>query len=358
VAGSAGAALVVLAGCRDDGAGSIDADGRTGPLLVAVDEDTVFVYGGDGVDGPRNDAFLADVATGDTVPVDDPPLAHGLTNIAQGLPVGDEIMLLGHPCGEEVPDDPMGTCTPGLYGAAVFSVADETWRAVDLPASLAEVEHGRRTPVGVASDGRAVWVLGGSDFGGPAQFWTYDVAGDVWSRLPAIYQRVDQPCIAGDRVVVVHRSTRRSRRASLLTLDLSEAGADWRESPPVPPLPRGNTGIPQDVLCLGDRVLVHDPFGDPAYLRDVPGDGATRWKDVPRFDAMVPDHLVAGDAVVVIDDRARHGGVLAYDEAGDRWRPVGDSPGDVDRPVWTGDRLVGWSRSGAGLVVVDVDLDT
>jgi hypothetical protein len=350
--------LVVLAGCRDDGLDSIDADDRTGPLLVAVDEDTVFVYGGDGVDGPRNDAFLADLATGDTGALDDPPLPHGLTNTVQGIRVGDEIMLLGHPCEDEIPDDPMGTCTPGLYGAAVLSLQDQTWREVDLPPSLVEVTHGRRTPVGVTSDGRAVWVLGGSDTGGRAQFWAYEVAEDEWVRLPAIDQQVEQPCIAGDHVVVVHRSTRRNRRASLRTLDLTEARPDWRESPPVPPLSRGTTGIPQDVLCIGDRALVHDPHGDPAYLRDIAGGGASRWRVVPRFDAMVPVHLAAGDSIIAVDDRAREGGVLAYDEGADGWRPVGDSPGDVDRLVWTGDRLVGWSQSGQGLVAIDVDLDT
>jgi hypothetical protein len=338
--------LLVTAGCRDDP--GLDAAGsdaaRSGPLLVPVDEDTVFVYGGDRGSDVLADAALHDLRTGDVEQLDNPPLPAGLTNIAGGVLVDDTIVLLGHPCLEPIPDDPMGTCSPGRYGAAALALEDRTWSVVDLPAELREVEHGRRTPVGATTDGRAVFVLGGSDFspGGEA-LWAYDVHEEAWEELASPRGRIDRPCLAGDVLVSVDRGSP-VRRPHVETLDLVDPQGRWRRSDPLPdPLRRPGDflGDPEP-LCLDDAVLVHGPHGHTSYLRSTdPGSG---WTIVAGVDASAPEYVWTGDRVLAVGG-SKGDPVAVLD--GDRWRSVGTVDEPVDRLVWTGTRLVGWPNGGA-----------
>lgn len=182
--------------CGDDGgsanrvearaASAEDFNHRSQPI-TAWTGTHLFVYGGVDSPGaaPLGDAALVDPSSGEVTALPPAPFEVPLDSFGAAAVVGDAVFLLGILCSEPSEDN-VGSCEPGDYAAAQFSLAEQTWRSVELPSELGEVRSGHRRSLGVTSDGRVVLFLGPANVSDPAipYFWTYSPASGEWANLP------------------------------------------------------------------------------------------------------------------------------------------------------------------------------
>jgi hypothetical protein len=239
----------------------------------------------------------------------------------------------------------------------VLSLDDRTWRTVDLPDELQDTADGRRDVVGATADGRAIFVLGGSTFA-PASgdFWAYDVAGKLWAQLPDPATTTAHSCLTDDTLVVVSRQGP-AERPHVRVLDLTDPGAGWAETVPIPDRPGRRSSLGDaDALCLDDRVLVHGPLGNRAYLHSTDvGSVNDPWAEVQPFDASAPAYLWTGDDLLLVGGGEGDAPVARYDLEAGEWVEIGSVADDLSRLTWTGSVVVGWPLAGGSEPVV-VDL--
>jgi len=348
----------VLRGDPDD-----DWDERASPALAWVG-DRLFVYGGNPVPGesesvrtlePLNDAALIDPDDGRVDVLPDPPFERPLRGSPAALAVDDEVLVVGQLC-REPPEGAERACSGGAYRAAVYSVAEDDWREVELPGRLERISNGQSVPVGVTSDGHAVVILGPQDgFGALAgrQLWVYSLADDEWEPLPTPGALIEGACLADDAVVVgsgllaetaddavgdvVPTDPAQLALAgpTLQVLSLAADSRVWFPTPAAGVLPTGDTA---SMTCGDERVLVDDGTGVKRIFELGPGGG---WvASAPQPDDTVHDaHLWTGEEFLFL---APNTPTLAYDPEDDSWRGIEGSAATSARSVWTGDSVVGW----------------
>ncbi len=211
---------------------------RAGATLVPLGPDRLFVYGGSDEGGPRNDAAVVDLVSGEAELVQpDAPFPDPVDSV-DGVLAGDHVVLVGILCAEVAAED-IDPCRPGTPAMVDWSVREGTWRTVDVPDEVDGVVSGWRHVAGSTADGRAVVQLGPSE--GPSR-WTYQPATGEWTSLPAPGAFIDRPCMAGDTLVGVSSAfhdqpgnvdadseTDLTRAAPYLALlDLSAESRRWR----------------------------------------------------------------------------------------------------------------------------------
>jgi len=112
---------------------------RRNPIIVSG-ESFVFVWGGvttsAGVQESFADGALFDRAEGTWAGLPDAPFPSGLYQ-GGGAHVGGDVVVVGTPCGRTSSSDDEANCEGQGLEAAAFNVEDESWRQLDLPASLA-----------------------------------------------------------------------------------------------------------------------------------------------------------------------------------------------------------------------------
>jgi hypothetical protein len=357
---------VVAAGCRD-GSGTderaasttVDTQASEGRILAtAWTDDGLFTYRlvDDGDGGPRSDAAsVIDLMTGNEIPVEDPPFDFPLTVRPDLAVVGDEVFVAGVECEEFVAeeDEEHDVCVPGTRSAAVFDLAEGTWRAVELPAEIADLEPEDYLAVnGVLGDGRiVVQVSAGSIHPGGHRFWTYSPSADAWEVARDFDGGVDGVCLAGDELVLSTSTVNTDALfgeekvdLTLHSLDLGDPSADWVTGEPLPGVRFMGTG-----LACTDTFAV--AFGDEAFsphnlnqlwpiahrhrLDDVASGG---WDEVEglRRDVLIYGALRVGDRIaLLVQGLTMVIGSNGRAELG----AVPSAPPDVS-PVWTGEQLV------------------
>ena len=353
--------LGVLRGDGDD-----DWARRGAPALAWTGE-SVFVYGGEPVPPeservstvePLSDAALIDPESGEVDVLADPPFGRPLRTQAAALAVGDEVLLVGQTCRES--DNDRQPCRAGSYRAAVYSSADDEWREVDLPESVAAIGNGQSEAVGVTSDGRAVLLLGGrGGFGALAnrEIWTYAPADDEWEALPAPGSLIEGACLAGDAVVVgsgllaqsadeappagrrggtgARRDDRQGAGPTLRIMALNGATRVWFPTEPAGVVPTGDRA---GMTCGETRVLVDDGGGTMRVFELGAGGG---WSTPapPPGDDVHASRLWTGEEFLFLDSNSP---TLAYDPGADAWRGIERSAPTGERSVWTGTAVIGW----------------
>lgn len=373
-----------LAACGSAGSpeagGPVDEVGlspRQSPALAWVG-DRLFVYGGavgtpdpvgddpfagaprspEGVVLARTDGALFDVEAPAMERLAEAPFPDPV-QYPEAIAVDDEVVVLGIDCPRPNPDpeDTSGTCEPGTYAAAVYSVTDAEWREVTMPAALDGLANGATEPVGATSDGRAVFVLGPRD-DVIEQLWAYTPADDRWERLPSPEVRVDAQCLAGDTVAVMSGSILEDVGEPLLSdtdpqprgwvgyvdptlhlLTLTDDELQWRITVAAEEAPLG-TAIAQ-LDCTDDMALFRNTGSMPQFHSVLSG--------YERDDWLVPSpspaeghfsHVLGiGDRMIFFNSNNIQSAV--YDPATDEWQLLeGDLA--VQYPVWTGDAITGW----------------
>jgi len=396
--------LLALVSCGDDGPQGARVEttadqfvARASPATVWA-RDRLFVYGGtdrpeyvetspdeggsqaspdsavdstaapEEVDVPLGDAALIDPASGELEVLPPPPFEAPLQVLAPAVVVGDTVVLMGILCPAPIPDDSSGNCEPGSYAAATMSLADRTWRPLEVPAGLETVRNGHRTAVGATSDGRAVFVLGRktTDVGGE-ELWSYDPETDTWAELPNPGVRIDGLCMADDTVVALTGSVSQDgevagedqpapggaedfQAPSLRLFNLDAADAEWTATPGAEVEPQ--TYVPQPLLaCAGSDAVIHNGVGGELRVHSLtPGAEQEPWRLASQkpADGLYSSLLWTGSELLFLNpsDTIDEAPDLAYDVAADKWRvlEVDVNPGVT--PLWTGSAVTGWPESG------------
>jgi hypothetical protein len=345
---------------------------RTNPLLIPINGSRVFVYGGYADSGDfvaLNDAAVVDISSGSAELVGESPLPTGLTVPVTGAAVGDAVVIFGTLCSAIIPEDPMGSCEPGTYGAAQYSLGDQSWSSVTVPEELAAVEFGRRHVVGATSDGRVVVLV--TNAGNQEQFMTYRPSNRSWETLPPLSINANRPCMAGDTIVVASSALedadpgavpggpeeREAARPYLSLLTLSEASPRWRITPSAP---QGVQWEMPMLECLDNAALTWSGSLDTPAIHPVGSDAVNRGWAVLESppDGIYLDVLWTGREVVAFDES---GGLVgagpsrALDVSSRNWREIPTPEEALDRPVAVDGRVVGWSESaGSDVLVAEV----
>ncbi len=371
------ALMVVCAGCAPDDPDSSGQDPtveselvpRRAPALAWMDG-RLLVVGGTPVEPvdevvtmpsiPLSDAHLLDPETGEAEALPEPPT--GPVEAPAHLAVGtDHVMLFGIRCSEPF-EDSEDYCNPGTYGAAVLDVERRTWEEADVPAELASMENGYRGVVGESAPGEFVVLAGvpdnhvNSPFG--KELWHYSVADGRWARIPDPGVRIVDVCqasgvtivltvkIESDGVVVaedqpyeggtdayVQPSVRVFRRAA-------EGETSWRASEVAP---ISDWQAPPQLACTADGVLVHGAPGEQAFASLSADGDLSAWRDpgpAPAEGAVFSADLTAERSVYLVETS---GGVaVRFDTATGTWGEMLDMPTVDDRPVWSGEAVIGW----------------
>lgn len=126
-----------------------------------------------------------------TEPPFDPPLAG-----PKGTWTGSELLVVGAPCKDQPADEAtQENCTPGGLKAGAFDPVKNTWREVELPASVEDDAHKRSIQAIGSSADRSVFILNG-------QYWLRSANG-AWSELQAPPIKARSLCLVGDQLVAV-----------------------------------------------------------------------------------------------------------------------------------------------------------
>ncbi len=325
---------------------------RRGSPALAWTGDRLFVYGGTRVprdpETVRSSAPLANAAliapgSGEVDPLPAAPFERALKVAPAAAVVGDEVLVVGALCREATED--LG-CPPGGYRAAVYSIPDDEWRAVEMPDQVKLISNGQAEAVGTTSDGRAVLVLGARDgFGALAnrQIWTYSPADDAWERLPDPGALIEGVCLAGDAVIVgsgLLRETATTGDANGVGARLRVMALDGDARAWFPTVAAGvaPTGDQASMTCGETRVLVDDGGGALRIFDLGPGGGWRTPVEQPGDDVHA-SRLWTGEEFLFLDPGSP---TMAYDPDSDTWRGIeGSGPSGVN-PVWAGDAVVAW----------------
>lgn len=343
---------------------------RGSPALAWTGE-RLFVYGGNPVPSerenalnaePLNDAALIDPANGDVDQLPDPPFDRPLRVAPAAVAVDDEVVVLGQLCRETDRDD--RACDAGAYRGAVYSVADDDWREIDLPNHLKLISNGQSEGLGTTSDGRAVLVLGGRDgFGAIAnrEIWTYSPADDEWEQLPSPGSLIEGVCLAGDDLVVgsgllpqtaagapVTPTDPAAGGPSLAVLALDGDARVWFPTGQAGVMPTGD----QASITCGDEVVLFDDGSEALRVFDFGPEGGWRNPAPKPGDDAHASRLWTGEEFLFLDANAP---TLGYDPVADTWRGIENSAPTGLRSVWTGDSVVGWPGRTDTPVQFDVD---
>jgi hypothetical protein len=299
---------------------------------VAWTGDRLFVYAGERATSDEpfvNEAGLVDPERRGVELLPEPPV-DGALEVTTALLVEDEVLLTGLHCAEPQPE--VEECPPTDYTALAYSLADDEWRSVALPAQLRGAQ-GRHEALGATSDGRAVYRFRPS--GGSAFFWTYAPDDDRWERIPPPTGRLDDACLAGDRLVAltVRFAGAGFSHPRLNVRVLQGGGGAWRATEPA-------EGVSVDELsvgCLDDAALVHDRRLEVRRLH--PLGAGTSWVETTRPPPGGSSYRASfwtGHELVFLSlsppDFPAGGPGLAYDPATDRWRALRGAP-RADEPV-------------------------
>jgi hypothetical protein len=346
---------------------------RGSPALAWTGE-RLFVYGGNPVPSeresalnaePLNDAALIDPANGDVDQLPDPPFDRPLRVGPAAVAVDDEVVVVGQLCRETEHDD--RACDAGAYRGAVYSVADDDWREIDLPNHLKLISNGQSEALGTTSDGRAVLVLGARDgFGAVAnrEIWTYSPADDEWEQLPSPGSLIEGVCLAGDDVVVgsgllpqtaagppVTPTDPAAVGPSLAVLALDGDARVWFPTGQAGVMPTGD----QASITCGDEVVLFDDGSEALRVFDFGPEGGWRNPAAKPGDDVHASRLWTGEEFLFLDANAP---TLGYDPVADTWRGIENSAPTGLRSVWTGDSVVGWPGRTDTPVQFDVDGDS
>ena len=314
--------------------------------------DRLFVFGGTPVPDdtesvrtvePLNDAALIDPETDEVDVLPEPPFDRPLRGRPAALTVDDEVFVIGQRCRETENEE--RACDGGAYDAAVYSMADEEWRTVELPGRLEVISNGQSEPVGVTSDGRAVVLLGARDgFGALAnrEVWTYSLSDDVWESLPSPGVLIEGACMAGDAVVVgsgllaeTADDSAGNLGPTLRVMGLNSETRVWFPTESAGVVPTGDIA---SMTCGDDLVLVDDGSVTKRVFDLGPGGG---WREAAPQpgDDLFTSHLWTGDEFLFLD---RNSPTLAYDPDRDSWRGIEGAAATGVQSVWTGELVVGW----------------
>ena len=351
---------------------------RTEPAQ-ALAGDQLFVYGGSIPDEPLdeggllNDAALVDASSGDVEILPEPPFAEPLWH-ATAVGSNDTVLLLGRLCQIGPDYDPESDmsgdpdCRPGTYAAGVLDVPSRSWKAAEIPPSLAEL-HGAEAvseALGITADRDAVVQLG--DYRSP-EFWKLNLATLAWQQLAPSPERVDDACLMNDALLVLTTSYRHNdtlseedprleRRPGLRAgsesdgyvnpriakLDLA-AESEWATvevatgqvnslSPPV--LTCGSTGFAA-IVPLGS------PTADFAIFNRVTGASGDA-VDPPMPSPVIKDQVWVGDDLVFLPAAIEAGRpALVYNAASGSWRTVEGVPPVTRGALAMANEIVGYS---------------
>ena len=367
-AGHVAAALVVLAvivivvvSRRGESASPSLVDPATlrGESLAWTGEG-LLVFGGTPPEGGSRlaeSATLVDVASGDIEALPLPPFPVGFFGAAL-VAVDDTVVLVAGRCDDAESEEE--DCPPGTYVSATLSLEERSWTEVEIPDALASTV-GLYDAVGATSDGHAVFRLGTRR---DAEYWTYSVADRVWAEVPSPGVRLDDACLAGDRLVVVNATLRSLEdvapgepydhweAVTLHVRDLADPDGEWQATPPNRTFRVPGRGLRPEVECTSEAVLVRDD--DERHARRIlePDSIDDPWPetaDPPELE-FLPATIEAGNEIVFLgtDDGPLTAAspTRAYDPVLDRWRVLVGAPVGAEPLVWTGDSLVGYRPPG------------
>ncbi len=226
--------------------------------------------------------------------------------------------------------------------------------------------------LGVASDGRAVLVVGETR----GEHWLFDATTREWTALPPPpvapvggddrrtgFSSVTAECLAGDTLVVMEPAVSGDPRSGgsggggggvrTHVLDVV-AGGDWTTLADAPQVAGEMDPL---VSCAGSHAIVTDG-ATAGVLVDLAGNERSggwqldladgTWSDLPRSpDLPMSDGLPAGPFVTRLWTGAELlllplGGEqpgLAYDPVAGAWRALADVPGDAMAAIWADDRV-------------------
>jgi hypothetical protein len=241
-------------------------------------------------------------------------------------------------------------CLPGTVSAAVFGLADQAWRTIDLPDQVAAGDWQQpRNFLGVTTDGRVVLEAVTGTTEASQAFWTYQPEGDVWTQLPSPGVENAGGCLAGDHLIVASGTETAEGYGNLRvhSLALDEPGASWVRGEPARGVELMSSGA---IVCGPSFVLMSDftaldpldPVVRVVMLHHAVPDVTTGgWAEIPLSGDFLADAAEeADDRLVLIDGRR----ALAIGPG-----PTATSfevphvPHDF-WAVWTGDDLVLISR--------------
>lgn len=316
---------------------------RTGQITAWTD-DGMFVYGG--VDQTRESvggAALIDPRTGSATSLPE-PFDVPIRRVGVAAPIEGGVMLVGELCERTVYEEELAYCEPGGLVGAVMSLADRTWRSMEMPD---ELRAGPRSSwivelAGVTPSGSVVLrlVTEGVRAVGDAPFWVYRPGDDEWHRLPDLGIVPDDFCLAGDQLVLVTSEssaaggTRSNVRLHSFSVD-SPRGS-WLALRPLSSV--DDWGAEPMVSCGGSFAVVHGyalSAGEGvAYSQAVQPPGG--WAELaPMPEIVVASEVWTGQELVLFGETG--GAVALIDGA---WARVDVPPWPVGSdPVWTGEQI-------------------
>jgi hypothetical protein len=329
--------------------------------------DDVFVFGGFVIPGagpgpllePQNDGAIYNLRSGRWRVLPDAPFTSALYQ-ASGVWSGEEVFVLGTPCGPTSTDKELARCKPGGLQMAAYSPSSDTWRLVEGVEAPDGAGFSEGFPVETVGLG---WVAGEAVFSVPTadpeqQLLFVDPA-DGTLRWAARLDGSDTVCATGDAVVAVQSGQVSAEGAitapnptavaeSLRTFELEPATHKWVKVDETPK-PASAGAMFERVYCSGDQ-LVYLPVMPPPIGFDA---GALRW-DAARTEwtAIPPLGGVefSGDATIAESDGALVIWVLGSDSL--LILPSGAATWTT-KPTPTGARAAVTLSATDGLVLVD-----
>jgi hypothetical protein len=362
----------VEAGAAQEG-GVDDFSEVTAPSIAWTGE-ALFVYAGLQADGPMNAAGLVDPESAATEELPPPPFETSLQTPVASVVTEGVAIVVGGECSQRQPG--AEECEPGTYAAASIDLDARTWERLALPEGVSG-EGGRRESLGTLSDGRAVFRFGQAQ---APTYWVYSVPDDTWTQVPSAPERLDDACLAGDRLVGVTALFEQGEelveddpiataepgsgpvmndaddgyvQPAIVVADLAAAesveSASWTTS-----AREGAFLIPAGierptVSCMADHAMVHDGIRSVAVVHAVdPARLGEPWPEMaaPPRPGVFDQSVWAGGELVFMnqstEDFPAGGPAQAYDPVENRWRDLPDVPLSTDAVVWTGSALVGF----------------
>jgi hypothetical protein len=334
--------------------------------------DRILVYGGNEVlDGPGmpgivGSAALIDPRSGEAATVEAPPFEYPLEPGSNVMATaGSSVVLIGVLCAERLADETDG-CEPGDMVAAEYSIEERSWQEIGLPDALAGSQNLVGELLGVTSSDEVVFALrdGGHREADESPYWTFDPDTDRWTPVQAPGVRVEDDCLAGDRLAVLTGSRvsgdtvvatpTETSSAGVLNdpevqyLDLGTEGAEWEATSGA----RGSAYPDKELVCGSDFVLLHDGIGLEVLVTTL--NAGAEWSNAPSTPSQhgFAKAVRTGDRVLLAG--LNDGIGYSFSPTAAAWEEVSFPPGAEDA-IWTGDELIVISPNAqSGLTAIEV----
>jgi hypothetical protein len=210
------------------------------------------------------------------------------------------------------------------------------WRAVTLPAPLADLRMDRGVALGATSDGRAIFTFGQYQ---RTTFWSFDPRRNEWREIEGPGVGLVDSCLTGDTLVALYGDLHRFPVLASRNLTGAEP---WRHST------AAEVVVPDsgpDLECVTDGAVLIAPT--PTALVRIYSLRDQRWSSPPpppRRGYYAERVWTGGELVFLPTDADAGQPGLGYNPSTGSWRTLAGAPALTFDASWNGDAIVGYSQ--------------